>query len=243
MVALSNLLTTIVVAASVLTRCLSASVLADRADSINPLDSEMANLVILQKRADASQRNSCKAAFQSAANLMATATTTATTTTTTTTRVETTSTAPPAEPTRAPRPRTDPPPPPPSTGGSSFSQKCLNRMNYYRKLHNRPPFISSAKLVNSAQSWANNCAFEHNSNGQNMYSGDSSDCAPAVDMWYKEISLLKVNPVYISAVYKFAGHFTQIVSPVTIYAGCGVGCKTVCDFSPPGNVIGSWMSF
>ncbi|OAJ40532.1 hypothetical protein BDEG_24251 [Batrachochytrium dendrobatidis JEL423] len=126
---------------------------------------------------------------------------------------------------------------------SRLSRRCLDRMNYYRRLHKRPDLIMTDTLIASAQDWASNCEWRHNFGGQNLYSGKDPSCIGAVDMWYDEIKLLRTNPVYVSSVFTFAGHFTQIVSPNSIYAGCAVGCKTVCNFSPPGNIVGSWMSY
>ncbi|KAL5036310.1 hypothetical protein BDV3_005012 [Batrachochytrium dendrobatidis] len=187
---------------------------------VQPNLNSVAMDILFQKRDnDPSQRNGCRRAFQPSPSSAAS-----------NTPSRTNSPSPPA-------------PKPPPSNAADFSRRCLDRMNYYRRLHKRPDLIMTDTLIASAQDWASNCEWRHNFGGQNLYSGKDPSCIGAVDMWYDEIKLLRTNPVYVSSVFTFAGHFTQIVSPNSIYAGCAVGCKTVCNFSPPGNIVGSWMSY
>ncbi|KAL2918742.1 hypothetical protein HK105_201576 [Polyrhizophydium stewartii] len=197
--------------------------------AVSPAGADAAGLVVLQKRLDVTQRTACLLSSRANATDPSSGGQQGATTSTTTT---TTSAA--AKTSASPKPSPTPPP-----VSSSFSGRCINRMNYYRSRHGRAPFSFSASLQSRAQSWANSCVWSHNSVGQNMWSGTEQDCIAAVDAWYAEIRQLSPGRTYaIASIWQTAGHLTQLLDRNTRYAGCGVGCKTVCDFDPAGNVIG-----
>ncbi|KAL2918741.1 hypothetical protein HK105_201575 [Polyrhizophydium stewartii] len=192
------------------------------------------SLVMLQKRIDVSQRNACFLSSRASATALAlgspNGSSSISSSSTTKSAVAATSAAP--KPTQAA--------PAPNTGGSSFLARCVNRMNYYRSRHGRPGFRIDAALTARAQSWANSCTWSHNSRGQSMWSGTEQDCVAAVDAWYAEIRLLTPGRTYmIDSIWQTVGHLTQLLDTHSTAAGCGVGCKTVCDFDPFGNVIGT----
>lgn len=121
------------------------------------------------------------------------------------------------------------------------------------------PFTWSPQIARTAQAWASQCRFEHNPNrgrlGENLaaFTDTSGSAEKAVAQWASEV----VNYDYASnrcAAGKVCGHYTQIVWRRSIQLGCGVqDCTTgspfpgfpnwqlfVCNYSPPGNVIGQW---
>lgn len=111
----------------------------------------------------------------------------------------------------------------------------------------------SDTIAATAQSWANNCQFMHNTTsgyGENIYAaaGFTPTANDAVSSWASE----SVDYDYASntcAAGKVCGHYTQIVWRGTTTLGCGIQyCTTnspfagfpnwyfvVCDYDPPGN--------
>ncbi|KAL2918743.1 hypothetical protein HK105_201577 [Polyrhizophydium stewartii] len=237
---------------------LAAAVMASPA----PAFDRHAELVALQRRADVSQRLACfmssrvnatsSSAVPSASATSSALPTSASAQTTSaaqrTTQAPkpqpTTQAAPKPQPTQAPAPKPQPTQAPaPNTGGGSFSARCVNRMNYYRARHGRRALAVDATQTSRAQSWANSCTWSHNSVGQNMWSGTEQDCVAAVDAWYAEIRLLTPGRTYmIDSIWQTVGHLTQMLDTHSTVAGCGVGCKTVCDFDPAGNILGTTFS-
>ncbi len=115
----------------------------------------------------------------------------------------------------------------------------------------------SSDVAQTAQAWASQCRFEHNPNrgelGENIaaFTDTSGSAEKAVAQWASEAG----DYDYASnscAPDKVCGHYTQIVWRSTLLLGCGVqDCTTgspfpgfpdwqlfVCDYSPPGNVVG-----
>ncbi|XP_023245914.1 venom allergen 5-like, partial [Copidosoma floridanum] len=121
------------------------------------------------------------------------------------------------------------------------------------------------ELEKIAQTWANQCSFEHDtcrnvgrfSVGQNIYqagtSGDprSINVVQAVDSWYKEVVYFDRNDVrqfrdVNSRNGKVVGHYTQLVWANSDRLGCGSRNYDdgkykwkyiVCNYGPTGNWI------
>lgn len=129
----------------------------------------------------------------------------------------------------------------------------LDRHNQLREKHCAPPLRWSETLQKLAQDWADQlrdagCAFEHRPNnrvGENLtfFAPRTSQRPEDVAYgWYSEVSL------YDFAKGKFdfsTGHFTQLVWRGTRHLGCGVstcngGEIWVCNYDPPGNMMGSF---
>ncbi|GBF94313.1 hypothetical protein Rsub_06935 [Raphidocelis subcapitata] len=122
----------------------------------------------------------------------------------------------------------------------------LSRHNGWRRAH-------SAGALN----WANKCKFQHSSGnyGENLYATSSTQVARAVDgsfyAWYNEIKDYDFSKPDFG--YN-TGHFTQVVWKGSTKIGCGYKlCPTlagwapgriivVCQYSPPGNVIGAFAA-
>lgn len=148
---------------------------------------------------------------------------------------------------------------------ATLRSRALSQHNTYRAMHHAPALTSSDALNSSAQSWANHLAatgtFAHSRTtgvGENLYVSYST--APAVDTdtlaqqavtaWYDEVT------VYNYAAPGFSGdtgHFTQVVWRGSTQLGCGAaeGPATingtryqaryvVCQYTPPGNVMGQF---
>jgi uncharacterized protein YkwD len=122
----------------------------------------------------------------------------------------------------------------------------------------------SDSLNTTAQSWANQIAssgnFAHSStsNGENLYAYYTTATSiaagtlanQAVQSWYNEVSKYDYNnPGFSSA----TGHFTQVVWKSSTQLGCGAAKGTttingklynafyvVCQYAPPGNVLGQF---
>lgn len=84
--------------------------------------------------------------------------------------------------------------------------------------------------------------------GENLAwsSKKSSSCQELMSMWYNEIKLYNYrSPSFNSEI----GHFTQLVWKDSTRVGCargfskrGKGVYLVCNYDPPGNVIGEFHS-
>ncbi|KAH6559718.1 hypothetical protein BASA60_000514 [Batrachochytrium salamandrivorans] len=85
---------------------------------------------------------------------------------------------------------------------------------------------------------------KHDYTGQNLYTGTDPSCHGAVMAWYDEIRTLpNTRSAKISSVFAHAGHFTQLISEKSIRIGCAIGKKTVCNYSPPGNIMGATIEW
>ncbi|MCO5613905.1 hypothetical protein L7F22_068184 [Adiantum nelumboides] len=111
-------------------------------------------------------------------------------------------------------------------------------------------------LANVAQCWANRCVFEHSHTpgmGENIAAGSGpySDQNAFVD-WWEEFKLYHKGEDFSEG----TGHYTQVAWTGTKKIGCGVSiCPSsqlglggtynqarfvVCEYFPPGNVIGTF---
>jgi pathogenesis-related protein 1 len=144
--------------------------------------------------------------------------------------------------------------PVPSGGGglaaaSPFAQHLLAAHNAARARVGVTPLVWSDRLAAYAQGWADRLVasggFAHrpdNRYGENLYEvrGVSAEPRDVVDAWVSEASNYRPAGNACSAV---CGHYTQIVWRETRAVGCGVAGDYrrevwVCDYDPPGNVIG-----
>lgn len=110
-------------------------------------------------------------------------------------------------------------------------------------------------LACASQAWANRCVWKHSGTsgvGENIASGFGNNYGieQAIQSWYEEIWDYKNGMGFTEA----TGHATQMVWKDTRKVGCGVArCKAsqlglstgsetaqyvVCQYSPPGNVVG-----
>ena len=143
----------------------------------------------------------------------------------------------------------------PSAGLNAAQQAVLARHNQHRADHCAPPLQWSPKLAAVAQQWAdqlkqNGCAFEHSQNspyGENLSffaPVGSSSPEEVVTGWYSEVSEYDyANPAFGMN----TGHFTQVVWRGTTGVGCGQsqcngGELWVCNYNPPGNMSGSFVT-
>jgi pathogenesis-related protein 1 len=121
-----------------------------------------------------------------------------------------------------------------------------------------PPFTWSSDAQSVAQQYASQCVYAHNPNrgnrGENIaYDSPAGfqDLANIVNLWASEASSYTYS-TNSCASGADCGHYTQIVWRDTTKVGCGHQICTfnqpdhshnawdfwVCDYEPPGNVIG-----
>ncbi|PRP77346.1 scp-like family protein [Planoprotostelium fungivorum] len=137
----------------------------------------------------------------------------------------------------------------------------LSFHNAMRAKFNLQPLTWSSQAASVSQSWASNCAFQHNTNrlgGENIWAGsggspiNTGDVSGAVTSWNNEGSdySCKSNSCTQG---KTCGHFTQVIWNTTTAVGCGWAVCTsnspfgsnfptwkfvVCDYTPAGNYVG-----
>lgn len=125
----------------------------------------------------------------------------------------------------------------------------LKGHNDERALHGAAALAWSDDAAAKAQQWANNCQFEHSGGslgpfGENLAAGTGAfTIEQAIALWNAE------EPDYDPSNPQFS-HWTQVVWKSTTQVGCAVqtcnGIFTepasfyVCEYSPPGNVIGEF---
>ncbi|CAD6999719.1 unnamed protein product [Ceratitis capitata] len=135
-----------------------------------------------------------------------------------------------------------------------FHHECLETHNRLRARHrNCPPLTLSNELSKYAQQWAKHLAatgrLEHrqvHTYGENLYTarGMEVTAAKVVQSWYDEIRYYDFS----KGSYKpGTGHFTQIVWRESRQLGVGIATKgdttyVVCNYNPPGNILGSFDS-
>ena len=137
---------------------------------------------------------------------------------------------------------------------SNFEGDCLAVHNIFRSLLGLGPMAWNNDLAKTAKGWADNLAsrdaFEHSGfkSGENLFqttNGDKS-CTAAVRAWFDEFKLYNGEPIGQGDFHAY-GHFTQLAWPDTNQVGCaateyrsGRNTKktTVCEYLPPGNVVG-----
>ncbi|KAK7694568.1 hypothetical protein QCA50_001754 [Cerrena zonata] len=115
-----------------------------------------------------------------------------------------------------------------SSGATSDSdiQQYLAGHNSIRAQHGAAPLTWSDDAASKAQTWANNCVFQHSGGtlgpfGENLAAGtgDSYGIAEAIKSWTDEVSEYDPNNPQPS-------HFTQVVWKGTSQVGCAV---QLCD--------------
>lgn len=145
-----------------------------------------------------------------------------------------------------------------SISGDKFEEECLRAHNDYRRKHGVPPLELNKKLCKYAEDWAKTIAkkgkMEHrdqNDYGENIFFAWSSDPTftvsgkEPVDKWYSEIKYHKFGkePTNLDS-----GHFTQVIWHDSKEVGVGMSrtkdgqVYVVANYTPPGNVIGSFSS-
>lgn len=149
-------------------------------------------------------------------------------------------------------------------GGYIGSRLTAEEMRVLLSLHNETradvgadPLVWSKGLALYAQSWAEHlastrCQMEHRPRsgkwkqlyGENLLIGTSGyhGVAEAVREWEREKSLYHGEALNVSNWHP-SGHYTQIVWKGTRHIGCAKAeCRgkviVVCNYDPPGNVLG-----
>ncbi|KAG9124400.1 hypothetical protein FRC07_011760 [Ceratobasidium sp. 392] len=134
-----------------------------------------------------------------------------------------------------------------SSAIQTMANAYLDAHNSFRAQHGARPLVWSPALAAKAQNWANGCVFKHGSVGENLAAGTGNYGAlNAVKGWTDEIKDYDPrNPK--------PSHFTQVVWKSSTQLGCavkqcppgsifpakfGVAYYHVCEYAPPGNVIG-----
>ncbi|KAL5365412.1 CAP domain-containing protein [Aspergillus floccosus] len=165
------------------------------------------------------------------------------------------------ESTPTPSPITPTAPHPPSyTVPQIFQDTVLRVSNSYRRNHNATHLVWNEELSNYAQHWADKCQWKHSHGpyGENLAFGYPNASA-AVQAWGDEDALYNYQrPTGFS---EATGHFTQLVWRASVEVGCAAvdcgydtsrnatdasgrykraqGWYVVCEYSPPGNIMGS----
>lgn len=121
-------------------------------------------------------------------------------------------------------------------------QRVLDMHNSLRAKHGVGALSWSSELQNSAQRWADGCAFEHSHSGVGENLGlNYPDFSSVVQSWYDEIYQYNYQSGGFSAA---TGHATQLLWKGTAQLGCGyqTSCGLyVCQYNPAGNVIGQFQ--
>ncbi|HBL23649.1 MAG TPA: hypothetical protein DDZ40_05990 [Deltaproteobacteria bacterium] len=120
------------------------------------------------------------------------------------------------------------------------------------------PLVWSGSLALYAQKWADHlastgCRLEHRpysgtwkqKYGENLFMGTAGrySVTDAVAAWRSEKSAYHGEAIDMSNFYAY-GHYTQLIWRSTTGVGCaGVECGgnmiVVCNYDPPGNIVGS----
>jgi uncharacterized protein YkwD len=130
--------------------------------------------------------------------------------------------------------------------------ELLGAHNAYRAGLGLPPLRWSNRLAVNAQHWAVHLAeigrLEHSGSGQNlaMATSGSQSLTQLVDLWGSERAYFTNG--YFPAIsttgnWVNVGHYSQMVWKTTTEVGCGFAESygrdvLVCDYNPPGNVMG-----
>uniref|UniRef100_A0A0A9ZC82 Venom allergen 5 n=1 Tax=Lygus hesperus TaxID=30085 RepID=A0A0A9ZC82_LYGHE len=127
------------------------------------------------------------------------------------------------------------------------------------KAQNMREMVWDNEMAQRAQSWADNCVFEHDSNrkdskgkyfGQNLVvtwaqkDPGSPNIEKMIDTWFNEV----YEHGYTGGYNSKTGHYSQLIWADSNKVGCGLTSYLdtnklysdllVCNYSPAGNVIG-----
>ncbi|KAF8603951.1 PR-1-like protein [Ceratobasidium sp. AG-I] len=127
----------------------------------------------------------------------------------------------------------------------AFADAYTQAHNSFRAAHGARPLVWSPALAAKAQNWANGCVFKHGSVGENLAAGTGNYGATnAVKGWTDEITTLSQATLLRRVVWKSStqlGCAVKQCPPGSIFpAKFGVAFYHVCEYAPPGNVIGQF---
>ena len=134
----------------------------------------------------------------------------------------------------------------------SSTAELLAAHNNYRARLGLPPLHWSNQLAANAQQWAEHLAeigqLEHSGSGQNlaMATAGTQSLTQLVDLWGSEQAYFKNGDfpdISTTGDWMDVGHYSQMVWKTTTKVGCGFAegdglDVLVCDYNPPGNVMG-----
>ncbi|XP_058178513.1 Golgi-associated plant pathogenesis-related protein 1-like [Anopheles ziemanni] len=137
---------------------------------------------------------------------------------------------------------------------SIFQQQVLDFHNVLRAKHSAEPLVLDPQICQYAQQWANTLAskkvLQHRTNGKYgenlyaLYGKTNVDASQVVNAWYNEV---KYYTFGTSQPHNFSqvGHFTALVWKKSRKLGVGIAAKgtnvyVVCNYDPPGNVMGHY---
>lgn len=130
--------------------------------------------------------------------------------------------------------------------------ELLAAHNAYRTPLDLPPLQWSGALEAKAQNWADHLAetgqLEHSGSGQNlaMAAAGTQSLTQLVDLWGSEQDNFTNGyfpDISTTGNWMDVGHYSQIIWKATAEVGCGFAENDgrdvlVCDYDPPGNVMG-----
>ena len=134
----------------------------------------------------------------------------------------------------------------------SSTAELLAAHNAYRASLGLPPLRWSDQLAANAQQWAEHLAeigqLEHSGSGQNlaMAAAGTQSLTQLVDLWGSEQAYFTNGyfpDISTTGNWMDVGHYSQMVWKTTTEVGCGFAESygrdvLVCDYDPPGNVMG-----
>ncbi|KAF2730407.1 PR-1-like protein [Polyplosphaeria fusca] len=137
------------------------------------------------------------------------------------------------------------------TDDEVFKDAVLNSTNTFRRQHNATKLAWNETSAKFAASNSKECIFEHSGGptGENLASG-YPNATSSIEAWGHEREEYDFDKATFS---KTTGHFTQLVWKSTTSLGCArtrcdsrsvdhgdaaPGWYLVCEYFPPGNVIG-----
>ncbi|KAH7391735.1 CAP domain-containing protein [Pyrenochaeta sp. MPI-SDFR-AT-0127] len=140
------------------------------------------------------------------------------------------------------------------TQDTAFRDSILNVTNTYRKQHNATRLVWNDTLADYAGEWSGECKFGHSGGpyGENLAAGYENASASVI-AWGEEREEYNFRGGDFSP---GTGHFTQLVWKTTSQVGCSrkecnagepdgegdaPGWYVVCEYSPAGNVIGTFQ--
>ena len=137
----------------------------------------------------------------------------------------------------------------PSAGEQGKLEGLTDAHNAVRKQVGVAPLRWSRALARHAQSWAdrlavNDCALKHRPSdkyGENLFwSSQPATASEVVAEWASEAAHYDRRTNRCKAT---CGHYTQVVWATTKSLGCGAapcggGEVWVCNYDPPGNIVG-----